>query len=203
MMECRGTASSHALLRWSQRRRRDGGIDRRASEPIEPTDHRQGIAVAGAGTALPLHPLRLFHSSVKPLFSMRSSASSRRIISSPIFARARISSRSSGSAFVRSPRLPCSRKIRCQRSSSCAALGFPATRHPTPPRAAVASPAPSSVARSGAPAAPPRPGPESVHCPRAFPSGASLSSQPPWLPLIPPLAGEISKEIGSGLVAVS
>jgi hypothetical protein len=47
-------------------------------------------------------------------FPMRSSASSGRIISSPIFARARISSRSSGSALVRSPRLPSSRKIRCQ-----------------------------------------------------------------------------------------
>src|SRR3989454_1042243 len=103
-----------------QRRPRECRIDRRAGEPINRTDHGQGIAAPRAGTALLLHPLRLFHSSVKPLFSMRSSASSRRIISSPIFARARISSRSSGSAFVRSPRLPCSRKIRCQRSSSCA-----------------------------------------------------------------------------------
>src|SRR4030095_11879806 len=29
--------------------------------------------------------------------------------------------------------------------------------------------------------------------------GASLSSQPPWLPLIPPLAGQMSNEIGSDL----
>src|SRR3989441_1478273 len=109
-----------ALSRRPQRWRRGGRIDRRAGEPINRTDHGQGIAAPRARTALLLHPLRLLHSSVKPLFSMRSSASSRRIINSPLFARASISSRSSGSAFVRSPRLPCSRKIRCQRSSSCA-----------------------------------------------------------------------------------
>src|SRR5947209_2333653 len=43
------------------------------------------------------------------------------------------------------------------------------------------------------------PCPDSVHCPRAFPFGASRSSRPPWLVLIPPLAGEMSKEIGSEL----
>src|SRR5262249_8005066 len=40
--------------------------------------------------------------------------------SSPIFARASVSSRSSGSLRVLSPRLPCSRKIRFQLSSSWA-----------------------------------------------------------------------------------
>src|SRR5437660_3032839 len=51
---------------------------------------------------------------------MRCSASSNRIISSPIFARARVSSRSSGSLRVFSPRVPCTRKSRFQLSSSWA-----------------------------------------------------------------------------------
>src|SRR5262245_4673587 len=51
---------------------------------------------------------------------MRCSASSKRIISSPILARASVSSRSSGSLRVLSPRVPCSRKIRFQLSSSWA-----------------------------------------------------------------------------------
>jgi hypothetical protein len=51
---------------------------------------------------------------------MRSSASSNLIISSPILARANVSSRSSGSPRIRSPRGPCSRNTRFQLSSSWA-----------------------------------------------------------------------------------
>jgi hypothetical protein len=51
---------------------------------------------------------------------MSSSASSSRIINSPIFARASVRSRSSGSARTFSPRAPVSRKIRFQLSSSWA-----------------------------------------------------------------------------------
>ena len=53
---------------------------------------------------------------------MRCSASSSRIINSPIFARARVRSRSSGSARVLSPRVPVSRNRRFQLSSSCAGI---------------------------------------------------------------------------------
>ena len=53
---------------------------------------------------------------------MRCSASSSRIINSPIFARARVSSRSSGSARVLSPRVPVSRNTRFHSSSSWAGI---------------------------------------------------------------------------------
>src|SRR2546422_9184152 len=79
------------------------------------------------------------------------------------------------------------------------ALGSPATRHPRPHRAVTATPTPSSAVRSSAPAGRPRSLLASVRCRRVCPSGAWPSSQPPWLPLIPPLAGEMSKEIGSDL----
>src|SRR5438093_657735 len=59
------------------------------------------------------------HKSVRDFLS-RCSASSNRIISSPILARASVSSRSSGSLRVLSPRVPCSRKMRFQLSSSWA-----------------------------------------------------------------------------------
>src|SRR5712692_10042731 len=92
----------------------------------------------------------------------------------------------------------CSLSVRMKRFAfrDSVALGFAGVRRrdrsPEPP----AAPAPSSVAHSSAPAARPRLLLESVQYPRASPSGASLPSQPPWLLLIPPLAGEKSKEMG-------
>jgi hypothetical protein len=50
-------------------------------------DERRGYRRPVAGAHLRSHPLRLFHSSMSPLFSIRYSASSSRIISSPTFAR--------------------------------------------------------------------------------------------------------------------
>src|SRR5215469_17004102 len=101
-------------------RRRHRPVDRRAGHAEDGTDHRQRIATARRGAHGASHRRCFFHSSVSPLFSMRCSANSKRIISSPILARASVSSRSSGSLRVLSPRLPCSRKIRFQLSSSWA-----------------------------------------------------------------------------------
>src|SRR5262249_1423396 len=61
-----------------------------------------------------------FKSSPYPFFSSRSSASSRRIITSPSLARVRTSSRSSGSVWRFNPLAPPSRNARCQLSSSWA-----------------------------------------------------------------------------------
>ncbi len=77
-----------ALGRRLPRRRRGPRVHRRPRQPVRRADHRQRVAPARARTAPLPHALRLLHSTVKPLFSMRSSANSRRIISSPIFARA-------------------------------------------------------------------------------------------------------------------
>src|SRR4030095_4032021 len=92
----------------------------RARHPQDRADHRQRIAVARPRTHGASHRRCLFHSSVSPLFSMRYSANSNLIISSPIFARANVSSRSSGSLRVFSPRVPVSRNTRFQFSSSWA-----------------------------------------------------------------------------------
>src|SRR5262249_26680774 len=75
---------------------------------------------SGARADRRAHRLCFFHSSVKPLFSMRCSASSNLIINSPIFARASVSSRSSGSLRLFNPRVPCSRNTRFHISSSFA-----------------------------------------------------------------------------------
>jgi hypothetical protein len=61
-----------SLSRRPQQRCQRGRIDRRTSEPTDRTDHRQRESAPRARTALPAHPVRLFHSSVKPL-SARSS----------------------------------------------------------------------------------------------------------------------------------
>ncbi len=66
------------------------------------------------------HDLRFFHSSISLLFSMRSSASSNRIINSPSFAWVRRSLRSSGPTWRLSPWVPASRNARFQPSSSWA-----------------------------------------------------------------------------------
>jgi len=67
-------------------------------------EHRHRVAPVRARTDRRPHRRDLFHSSASPLFSIRCSASSSRIINSPIFARARVRSRSSGSVRVLSPR---------------------------------------------------------------------------------------------------
>src|SRR5436309_188426 len=95
-------------------------VHRRARHAQGRADHRQRIPPTRAGTHGTSHRRCFFHSSASPLFSMRYSASSSRIISSPIFARARVSSRSSGSLRVFSPRAPWSRNTRFQASSSWA-----------------------------------------------------------------------------------
>src|SRR4030095_4039684 len=105
---------------WPGERRRRRPVNRRARHPEDGTDHRQWIAPAGPAAHHVSHRRCFFHSSVSPLFSMRCSASSSRIISSPILARASVTPRSSGSLRVLSPRVPCSRKIRFQLSSSWA-----------------------------------------------------------------------------------
>ncbi|PYN40157.1 MAG: hypothetical protein DME00_35165 [Candidatus Rokuibacteriota bacterium] len=109
-----------ALAQGAGRARRRCRIDGRPGDPEDRADHRERVAPPGAGAHAAAHRLCFFHSSASPLFSMRCSASSKRIISSPIFARARVSSRSSGSLRVFSPRVPCSRKSRFQLSSSWA-----------------------------------------------------------------------------------
>ena len=81
--------------------------------------------------------------------------------------------RSSGSALVRSPRLPCSRKIRCQLLELVRRhLALPRHGIQGSPRAAAGAPTPSSAARSSAPATPPRPRLASGHCPQTSPSWA-------------------------------
>src|SRR5947209_11265327 len=59
-----------------RRRRPHGGVHSRPRDPIDGADHGQRIGPLRGATDVPLHRARLFHSSVKPLFSMRSSASS-------------------------------------------------------------------------------------------------------------------------------
>src|SRR5262245_1131208 len=103
-----------------RRRRRLGGGGARATPPEHLADQGQGICPSRPRAHVRAHPLRLFHSSMSPLFSMRYSASSRRIVNSPTLARARVSSRSSGSLRLFSPRPPASRKTRFQPSSSWA-----------------------------------------------------------------------------------
>src|SRR5215813_14227826 len=105
-------------LRWA--RGRSCGVHARARHPIHLADHGERIRPLRARAHPAFHRARLFHSSVKPLFSMRSSASSNLIINSPILARASVSSRSSGSPRIRRPRVPCSRNTRFQLSSSWA-----------------------------------------------------------------------------------
>src|SRR5438445_10883767 len=105
---------------WHGGRRRRRPVHRRTRHAEDGTDHRQRISSAGPEADDVSHRRCFFHSSVSPLFSMRCSASSKRIISSPILARASVSSRSSGSLRVLSPRVPCSRKILFQLSSSWA-----------------------------------------------------------------------------------
>ena len=60
-----------------------------------------------------------------------------------------------------------------------------ATRRPGCPPAPIGAPARSSAARSSAPAAPRRPDLVSVHCSQTRPSGAWLSSRPPWFGVHP------------------
>src|SRR5262245_46619607 len=117
-----GPAGLRAPLRRRARRRRRplGRVHARAGHPEHLTDERHGIASARPRADMRPHPLRLFHSSVRPLFSIRYSASSSRIVNSPTLARARVSSRSSGSLRLFSPRPPASRKTRFQPSRSCA-----------------------------------------------------------------------------------
>jgi hypothetical protein len=91
------------------RRRRLGRVHAGARDPEDLTDEGQRIAPPGARADGRAHPLRLFHSSMSPLFSIRYSASSSRIVSSPTLARANVSSRSSGSLRLLSPRPPASR----------------------------------------------------------------------------------------------
>src|SRR5581483_11586473 len=97
-------------------------VDARARHTPHLADHPARIGPARTRTARRPHRRDLFHSSASPLFSMRCSASSSRIINSPIFARARVSSRSSGSARVLRPRVPVSRNTRFQLSSSWAGI---------------------------------------------------------------------------------
>src|SRR5215831_7011892 len=84
-----------APLPWRacRRRRRLGRVHARARHPEHLADPGQGIAPSRPRAHARPHPLRLFHSSMSPLFSMRYSASSRRIVNSPTLARARVSSR--------------------------------------------------------------------------------------------------------------
>src|SRR6266542_2392948 len=111
---------------FARRGRRDAGrggrVDTGARHAPDVADHRQRVAPVRARTDRGPHRRDLFHSSVSPLFSMRCSASSSRIINSPIFARARVSSRSSGSARVLRPRAPVSRNTRFHLSSSWAGI---------------------------------------------------------------------------------
>src|SRR6266850_136730 len=113
---------------------------------------------------------------------MRSSASSNRIISSPILARASVSSRSSGSPRIHvGPACPARETPASSSRARARAPGSRARPHPAPRHAAAASPTPSCAPRSSAPAARVLP-PPAVHCQESasacsFPSSDLLGSR--------------------------
>src|SRR5450830_1126574 len=104
-----------------------GRVTARAGQAKELADHREGIPASRGRADLLLHRPSFFRSSPKPLFFRSPSASSSSIISSPTFARARVSSRSwSGSPRLLRWPLPPSTKTRRHSSSWCA--GTPISR---------------------------------------------------------------------------
>lgn len=83
--------------------RRSDGTRTGAGHAPDGADHRQRVPPPGAGADGLSQRGRLFHSSVEAPFSKRCSASSSRIITSPLVARTRMSSRSSGSVRSSAP----------------------------------------------------------------------------------------------------
>jgi hypothetical protein len=160
------------------------------------------IMRAARGTGRRPHRLCFIHSSGTPLSSMRCSASSNLIISSPIFARASVSSRSSGSLRLFNPRAPASRNTRFHASSSGAGTWPRATWRRGPrPGAVSARVRPSAVystvqashrrsqetpghCRSAASSLAWRPSPSSlVHHLRVSPDGVPRNSGPVYPPI--------------------
>ena len=149
-------------------RRRHRHVYGRARHPQDRTDHRQRIPAARPGTHGASHRRCLFHSSVSPLFSMRYSANSNRIISSPILARANVSSRSSGSLRGSSARACPARGTRASNSRARGpGPGSRATQRRAPRRAGAAGRAPSSAGHSSAREVPASPAP-AVHYQEAW-----------------------------------
>src|SRR5215510_1233335 len=183
-----------------RRRARSTGrrVPARPRHPIHRTDHRQRIRSLRARTHAAFHRARLFPSSVKPLLSMRSSASSNLIISSPILARASVSSRSSGSPRIRSPVCPAPGRLASNSPARARALGSPARPRPRPPRAGDATRARSSVPRSSVPAARDSPLP-AVHYPEESTSAACRACPASLVAVIVVIVETVSKEIGSDL----